>query len=205
MFRLVSLMALVVLAAIFSACVSSSSGEAPEPVVSAINPTSEAGSAAISSAAIDAVTCAGVLTPMEDEDEGDLKLFRDSLTDSVKSSQPQIVSMCSAMYDTNLSAREFLAVVLIQFKSDDSAVDHYELMKSAYTETGDALSEINNADEGLTDILSVLIDQDGIGRTIVMRQREWMVTVSAGPSMAASPWKVGDIEAIGRSVLDRVK
>ncbi|MBT4124952.1 MAG: hypothetical protein HOJ22_09160 [Chloroflexi bacterium] len=203
MFRLVGLVALVALTAVFVAC--SSSGEASEPVVSAINPTSEAGSAAISSAEIDPASCAGVLTDMEAEDEGDISLFRDSLTDSVKSSQPQIVSMCSAMYDTSMPGREFLAVVLMQFKSDDSAVDHYELMKSAYTETGDALSEINNADEGLTDILSVLIDQDGIGRTIVMRQREWMVTVSAGPSMAASPWKVGDIEAIGRSVLDRVK
>jgi hypothetical protein len=38
-----------------------------------------------------------------------------------------------------------------------------------------------------------------------MRQREWVVTVSTGPTMAESLWNVGDIEAIGRGVLDRVK
>jgi hypothetical protein len=149
-------------------------------------------------------SCAGVLTDKEAEGEGELSLFRDSLTDSVRSSQPQIVSMCSAMYDTSLPGREFMAVVLMQFKSGDSAVDHYELMKSAYMETDDAISELNNSDEGLTDILSILIDQDGIGRTTVMRQREWLVTVSVGPTMAKSPWNVGDIELIGKSVLDRV-
>ena len=205
MFRLVILMVLVVMGAVFVACASSSSGGASEPVESAVNPTSEAGASAISSVAIEPENCAGVLTPMEGEDEGDLKLFRDSLTDSVKSSQPQIVSMCSAMYDTNLSGREFLSVVLIHFKSDDSAVDHYELMKSAYTETGDGLSEINNAGQDLVDVLSVLIDQDGLGRTTIMRQREWLVTVSAGPSIAESLWNVGDIEAIGRGVLERAK
>jgi hypothetical protein len=203
MFRFVGLVALVALSAAFAAC--GSSGEASEPIQVPANPTSESGSAAISLAAIEADSCAGVLPDLETEEEGGLTLFRDSLTDSVRSSQPQIVSMCSAMYDTSMPGREFLAVVLMQFKSDDSSVDHYELMKSAYTETGDGISELNNADEGLTDVLSVLIDSDGIGRTTVMRQREWMVTISAGPTMADSPWNVGDIEAIGRGVLDRVK
>ena len=182
----------------------SSTGEAPEPIQHPVNPTSEAGSTAISSAEIDANSCAGVLTDLEAEAEGDLSLFRDSLTDSVKSSQPQIVSMCSAMYDTSMPGREYLAVVLMQFESDDSAVSHYDLLKAAYLDTGDAISEVNNSDEGLTDVLSVLIDQDGIGRTTVLRQREWLVTVSAGPTMAESPWNVGDIELIGRGVLSRV-
>lgn len=202
MFRLVSLLALLLLAAVFVAC--SSSGEASEPVQVPANPTSEAGSSAISSAEIVPTSCAGVLSPRDGGAEGELTLFRDSLTDSVKSSQPQIVSMCSAMYDTSQPGREFLAVVLMQFESDGSSVDHYELIKSAYMSAGDGISEVNNADEGLTDVLSVLIDQDGIGRTTVMRQREWLVTVSVGPTMADSPWKVGDIEAIGRGVLGRV-
>gem|GEM_PF-1013055 len=202
-FRKINLMIFVALTVfIVGAC--SSSGEASEPIQNPPNPTSEAGSSAISAAQIDPNSCAGVLTDKEAEGEGELSLFRDSLTDSVRSSQPQIVSMCSAMYDTSLPGREFMAVVLMQFKSGDSAVDHYELMKSAYMETDDAISELNNSDEGLTDILSILIDQDGIGRTTVMRQREWLVTVSVGPTMAKSPWNVGDIELIGKSVLDRV-
>ncbi len=198
MFRLGSLMALAMLAMVIVAC--GSSGEASEPIQIPANPTSVSGSSAISTEVIDPSSCAGVLT----EIEGDLSLFRDSLTDSVRTSQPQIESMCSAMYDTSLPGREFLAVVLIQFDTDDSAVDHYELIKNAYIESEDAISEINNSDERLIDQLSILIDSDGIGRTMVMRQMEWIVTVSVGPTMAESPWNVGDIELIGTSVLERV-
>jgi len=199
MFRFVGLMVLVVLGAVFVAC--GSSGVASDPIQVPANPTSASGSSAISLAVVDADSCVGVLAPIE----GELKLFTDSLTSTVSSSQPQIVSMCSAMYDTGLSGREFLAVVLMQFKSDDSSVDHYELMKGAYSEAGGALSELNNADEGLTDVLSVLIDGDGVGRATIMRQRDWLVTLTAGPTMVDSLWNVGDIEAIGRGVLERVK
>jgi hypothetical protein len=199
MYRLVGLVALVVMAAVFVAC--GSSGETSEPTQVQANPTSVSGYSAISSAVADAVNCVGVLAPIE----GDLKLFTDPLTSTVSASKPQIQSMCSAMYDTGEPGRKFLSVVLMQFKSDDSSSDQYELMKSAYSDTGDALSELNNADEGLTDVLSVLIDSDGIGRTMVMRQREWLVTVTAGPTMADSPWKVGDMEMIGKGVLERVK
>ena len=43
------------------------------------------------------------------------------------------------------------------------------------------------------------------GRTNVLRQREWLLTISVGPTMAESSWVVGDMEAIGRGVLGRVK
>jgi hypothetical protein len=198
MFRFAGLMMLVVLTSVIVAC--GSSGEASAPIQIPVNPTTVSGSSAILTEVIDPSSCAGVLA----EIEGDLSLFRDSLTDSVQTSQPQIESMCSAMYDTTFPGREFLAVVLIQFDTDDSAVDHYELIKNAYIESEDAISEINNSDERLIDQLSILIDSDGIGRTTVMRQMEWIVTVSVGPTMAESPWNVGDIELIGTSVLERV-
>lgn len=200
MVRVTGLVLVLTFAAILSAACGSS-GEASEPIQIPANPTTEAGSSAISAAVIDADNCAGVLSPIE----GDLTLYRDSLTSTVSTSQPQIETMCSATYDTGLVDREFLAVVLIQFDSDDSAVDHYELMKVAYTEADGGVSEVNNADENLTDTLSSLVDQNGIGRTTVMRQREWLVTVTAGPTMAQSLWNVGDIESIGRSVLDRAQ
>jgi hypothetical protein len=112
--------------------------------------------------------------------------------------------VCSALYDTGESGREFLAVVLIHLESEDAADDHYELMKGAYSETGAAISELNNADEDFVDMLSALMDSDGVGRTTVMRQGEWLVTVTAGPSMAESLWNAGDMEMIGRGVLKRV-
>jgi len=44
-----------------------------------------------------------------------------------------------------------------------------------------------------------------VGRTNVLRQREWLLTISVGPTMAESSWSVGDLDAIGRGVLGRVK
>jgi hypothetical protein len=190
--RFVVFMAIAVVA--MAACGSSSTGDA-------VNPTSEAGSAAVSSAVIDPDSCAGVLTPIE----GDLKLFTDSLTSTVNTSKPQIKSMCSAMYDTSLPGSEFLSVLLIRLESDDAAVEHYELMKSPYTETGAEISEINNADDNLIDQISALIDSNGVGQITVMRQRSWIVSVTTGPSMAESLWNAGDLESIALAVLDRVK
>jgi hypothetical protein len=200
LFGLVGLLSLVAIA--LMACgVSSESGGASEPVQEPANPTTEAGSSAISSAVLDAETCDGVLSPIT----GDLSLATESLTEIAITSQPQLISMCSAMYDTGLPDREFLVVALMEFKSDDSAIEHYDLMKAAYTETGAGMSELNNADESLIDQMSALIDDEGVGRTTILRQKAWLVSITVGPTMAQSLWNVGDIEAIGRSVLERAK
>lgn len=187
--------------AVAACTVSSESGGAPEPVIDPVAATTEAGSKAVSVVEIDPLTCVGVLEPAS----GDLSLETQSLTDGVQESQPQVVSMCSAIYETGEVDGEFLAIALMQFDSDDSAVAHYELMKGAFVASGAALSEINSADEGSVDQVSGLMDRDGIGRTNVLRQREWLVSISVGPTMAESSWVVGDIEAIGRGVLGRVK
>jgi len=181
--------------------VASESGEASEPVSSAMNPTSEAGAAAVSTAAIDPDTCDGVLAPVS----GELSSTTQSLTSSAKANQPQLESMCSAMYDTGVPGREFLAAALMKFDSDASAVAHYELMKSAFAGTDIPISELNNASENLMDQFSALSDRDGIGRTTVMRLKEWVLSISGGPTVAESPWGVGDLEMIGKDVMDRVK
>lgn len=199
MFRLCCLMMVLALAAMACA-VDSDSGGASEPVASALNPTSEAGASAVSSSAIDPDTCVGVLVPVT----GELSMNTQSLTSAASASQPNLESMCSAMYDTGVPGEKFLAVALIKFKSNASAVDHYELMKSAFVASGVGISELNNASEELTDQISALIDSDGIGRTTVLRRGVWVLSVSAGPTMAVSPWTVGDLEMIGKNVLDRV-
>ena len=183
------------------ACTVSSEGGAPEPVLDPVAATTEAGADAVSVVEIDPLTCAGVLEPAA----GDLSLETQSLTDTVKDSQPQVTSMCSAIYETAEVGREFLTIALLQFDSDDSAVAHYELMKSTFIAGGVPISEINSADEGLIDQVSGLMNRDGIWRTDVMRQREWLLSITVGPTMAESPWIVGDIEAIGRGVLERVQ
>ena len=181
--------------------VSSDSGGAPEPILDPVAVTTEAGSKAVSVGAIDPLTCDGVLEPPT----GDLSLEMQSLTDGIQDSQPQVVSMCSAIYEKDEVGGEFLTIALMQFDSDDSAVAHYELMKGTFIASGVAISEINSADEGSIDQVSGIMNRDGIWRTDVMRQREWLLSITAGPTMAESPWVVGDIEAIGRGVLGRVK
>ena len=181
--------------------VSSESDEVSEPVVSPAIATTESGSNAVSAAEIDADTCDGVLAPVT----GRLSLETQPLTDTVKEAQPQIESMCSALYETGEVGGEFLTIALIGFDSDDSAVSHYEMMKDVFVVSGVPISEVNNADERLTDQVSALMDSDGIGRTTVLRRQGWVMSVSVGPTMADSPWVVGDMEMIGRGVLDRVK
>lgn len=200
MLRLFSLMLFVAL--VFGACaVASDSGGASEPVMVPAVVTTEAGSNALSVAAIDAETCGGVLVPVT----GRLSLETQALTDTVTGSQPRIVSMCSAIYETGEVGGEFLTIALMQFDSNDSAIDHYELMKGVFVESDVPISEINNSAEGLIDQVSGLMDRDGIGRTTVMRQREWVLSISVGPTMAEAPWVVGDMEVIGRGVLGRVE
>jgi len=200
LFGLVLLVAFTAL--VGAACtVSSESGGAQEPIMDPVAATTDAGSKAGPAVEIDALTCAGVLEPAT----GDLSLETQSLTDGVRESQPQVVSMCSASYETGEVGGEFLTVALIQFDSDESSIAHYELIKSAFAASGVALSEINSADEGSIDQVSGLMDRDGVGRTNVLHQHEWLLSISVGPTMAESSWVVGDMEAIGRGVLGRVK
>jgi hypothetical protein len=192
---------LVVVIALGAYSVASDSGGASEPIMSPVAATTEAGSSAVSSIDIDPRTCDGVLSPAT----GDLSLDTQALTDSAKESQPQVASMCSAIYQSDGSNGEFLTLALMQFDSDESAIEHYELMKSVFVESDVPISEVNSADEGLIDQVSGHMDSDGIGRIDVFRQREWVVSVSVGPKIEDSPWVGGDIGMIGRSVLGRVK
>ncbi|NQW19158.1 MAG: hypothetical protein HQ477_00310 [Chloroflexi bacterium] len=200
MFRLFSLVMFVAFGAMACA-VASESGGPSEPVVSPAIATSVAGAAAISSAAIDADTCEGVLATAS----APHSLSRQSLTSSVQASEPNVESMCSAIYDTDVPGEPFLTVELVKFSSDEPAVERYEMIKDSFVQSDFAISEVNSADEGLIDQVSAWVDSDGIGRIMAMRQNGWVVTVSVGPTMAAAPWVVGDLEAIGAGVLERVR
>ena len=70
---------------------------------------------------------------------------------------------------------------------------------------GVPLSEVNSADDNALDWVSALIDRDGIGRTTVLRQENWVMTVSVGPTTTDSPWTTTDIQAIGESIIDRAQ
>ena len=183
-----------------AACVSSS-GDAPDPVVSGGGSTTAAGEAALSSEPLDPLTCQGVLA----SPSGTLSLELQSLTETAQAGDQLIDTMCAAVYETSTPGDPFLAVALINFDGDRSAVAHYDLLKAAFVSEGSVLSEVDSADEASLDRFSTLIDRDGIGRTTVLRKTTWVVTISVGPTTTDSPWTATDIEVIGQSILNRAR
>ena len=192
---------LSLLALVISACVTSTSGEAPDPVFSGPGSTSAAGAAALSSEAIDPATCEGVLG----RPPGTHTLELQSLTETGQGGNQQIDAMCAAVFDTTTPGDPFLTVALIRFDSDEPAIAHYDLLKRVFLDQGYPISEVNSTDERLSDRVSALIDNDGIGRTTVLRQNKWVLTISVGPTIAESLWTTADVEVIGESIIDRAQ
>lgn len=204
MFR--RLLLFLIFASVASACaVASESGDAPEPVLSGVPAgvpaTTEAGVAALSNASIDPNTCAGVLG----DATGTHSRQTQSLTSTVQSSEQQIEAMCTASYETQIPGDPFLIATLIKFDSDDPAIARYEMIKEGFVVNDMPISEVKSAAEGLTDRLSVLIDGDGMGRISTFRKKNWSLTISVGPTTDASPWKAGDIDMIGMSIIERLQ
>jgi hypothetical protein len=195
---------LVVLLALMigvSACATSQSGQASEPVLSGQHVASPAGLAALSTAAVDAATCDGVLaTPPFTHG-----LTLRSLTATAQDSDQRIDAMCSAMYGTSAPGDPFLAVALIMFDADEAAIEHYELLESVFVASDALMSEVDSADENLIDRVSALIDRDGIGRTTVLRQNNYVLTVSIGPTTSESLWTTDDVYLIAESIVGRAQ
>lgn len=199
MFRFLIL--LPVLAFAISACITSSSGEAPKPNVSVPLATSAAGASALATGSVDPETCEGVLGSPPATHTLELR----SLTQSAQQESQQIEAMCSAVYETSNPGDPFLTIALIKFDSDTPSIERYDLIKSAFTTFGNPISEVNNADDGALDHFSALIDSDGIGRTTVLRQKNWVMTSSNGPTTADSLWTTDDLLVIGESILERAQ
>jgi len=200
LYRRLVLVPLLVLV-ISSCAITGTSGEAPDPVSSGLGPTSAAGAAALSTGSIDPATCEGVLGPPPQTHTLELQ----SLTDSGQGGSPRIDSMCAAVYQTSNPGDPFLTVALMRFDGDGPAVAHYDLLKAVFAAEGIALSEVDSTDEGVLDWVSALIDSDGIGRTTVMRQTRWVMTISVGPTTDDSLWTATDVQVIGESIIARAQ
>ena len=196
-----SLSLMLLLAFVISACATSASGDPPEPVLSGRDSASAAGLAALSTETIDPATCEGVLGSPPSTHTLELQ----SLTGSGQGGSDRIDAMCAAVYETSNPADPFLTVALIMFDSDGPAVAHYDLLRGAFITQGFAISEVNSAGEGLLDRVSALIDNDGIGRTSVLHQKNWVLTISVGPTMVDSLWTNADIDVIGESIIGRAQ
>ena len=192
---------LPLLAFVASACITSESGQPPEPDISVPLSASEAGLAALSSESLNPETCQGVLG----SPPGTHTLELQALTDTAQAGVQEIDSMCAAVYETPVPGDPFLTVALIKFKTDGPAIDHYELLKEVFVTQGQPISEVNSADDRLLDRFSALLDRDGIGRTTVLRQNSWILTVSVGPTTADSLWTSDDVQLIGESIIGRAQ
>jgi hypothetical protein len=200
MSRILILLAIIALVAV--ACTATSeSGEASEPVVSGVPDTTAAGAAALTTGSVDADTCEGVLGAPPDG--GTLKTR--SFTDTIKDSGQSIKVMCNADFESSTPGDPFLSTTLIEFDTDEPAVDRYEMIKDGFVVNSMPISEVNSADENLVDQLSILIDSDGVGRIVVLRQNNRVLTITIGPSMEAVPWTAADITMIGESIMERWK
>ena len=113
--------------------------------------------------------------------------------------------MCSAVYETSDPSDPFLALALMKFDVDATAIERYEFYKRVYVTDSYAISEVNNADEALLDHFSALIDGEGIGRTNALRHKNWLLTITNGPTVTDSPWTTDDLQLIGESILRRAQ
>jgi hypothetical protein len=181
-----------------SACITST-GDAPDPVISGVGAPTASGDAALSSEPINPLTCEGVLAAPVDTHSLELQ----ALTESGQAGGQEVDAMCSAVYEPSTSGDPFLAVALIDFTADRSAATHYDLLKAAFAADDSVLSEVDSADGDSMDQFSAFVDRDGIGQTTVLRKTDCVVTISVGPTIDASPWTATDIAAVGESILNR--
>lgn len=182
-------------------CTITGTGEAPSPVSSIPLTASDAGLAATSDGPLDPVSCEGVLASPPATHTLELQ----ALTETGQGGSEQIDTMCAAVYQASTPGDPFIAVALIAFDSSAPAVVRYDMLRDVYSSGSYPVSEINNADDGLLDEFSALMDSDGIGRTTVIRHNSWILTISSGPTVAESPWTADDLRIIGRSIIARAQ
>lgn len=175
------------------------SGDAESPVTSGSLDTTEAGRAALLIGPLNPQICEAVLASPPSTHTLELQ----ALTETVQDGDPQIDSMCAAIYETSAVDGSFLTVALVQFDSGAPAIARYDLLRAALIALDHLVSEINNADDGLLDWFSAGIDADGIGRTTVLRLKSWVISISTGPTNAESPWNRDDLLLIGESIVRR--
>jgi hypothetical protein len=198
MHRILIVLPLAVIA--FASCVVSSSGEAPSPVVSILYTPSSAGIAAMSGDPVDPRSCSGVLAESPETHVLDLEPLSGS-----GQGGGGLETMCSAVYTSRKMDDTFLAIALMSFDSNEHAADHYELLKNVYVTEEHPFSELNSVDDAQVDRLTARSDRDGIGQTTIFRQKDWVLTISNGPTIAESPWTGDDLHLIGESIIARAQ
>lgn len=103
----------------------------------------------------------GVLSPAEYPFELETR----TATDSAKSDNPAINTMCLAIYSSDAHDSS-LTVALITMNSTDAAIAHYSIPEGSLADSGVDYFEQNNRDR---DLPIATLDLDGMGAMVVLR------------------------------------
>ncbi len=103
----------------------------------------------------------GVLSPAEYPFELETR----TATDSAKSDNPAINTMCLAIYSSDAHDSS-LTVALITMNSTDAAIAHYGIPEGSLADSGVDYFEQNNRDR---DLPTATLDLDGMGVMVVLR------------------------------------
>jgi len=119
------------------------------------------GSGLVNSGLLNPDSWEGVLSPAEYPFELETR----TATDSAKSDNPAINTMCLAIYSSDAHDSS-LTVALITMNSTDAAIAHYSIPEGSLADSGVDYFEQNNRDR---DLPTATLDLDGMGAMVVLR------------------------------------
>lgn len=119
------------------------------------------GSGLVNSGLLNPDSWEGVLSPAEYPFELETR----TATDSAKSDNPAINTMCLAIYSSDAHDSS-LTVALITMNSTDAAIAHYSIPEGSLADSGVDYFEQNNRDR---DLPTATLDLDGMGVMVVLR------------------------------------
>ena len=141
-------------------------------------------------------SCEGVLQPAKYPFE----LETSTATDSAKSDNPAINTMCLASYSSD-AHESSLTVALITMNSADAAIAHYGIFEGSFADSGIDYSEQNSRDR---DLIIATVDLDGMGAMVILRVGSNLVSLHNGPTSDNPQWPTDLMLDLADSILERL-
>lgn len=142
-------------------------------------------------------SCENVLPPAPES----FTIKTHSATDPAKSDNPAVETMCTAWYASDIHEHS-ASIALIAMNGEDAALDHYDLLKSQFTQGGIKFEEQQSRNQ---DWLTARIDQGGIGEMVVVRIGSNLASVHNGPTSDQKEWNGRWMLEIAHSALERMQ
>lgn len=154
------------------------------------------GSGLVNSGLLNPDSWEGVLSPAEYPFELETR----TATDSAKSDNPAINTMCLAIYSSDAHDSS-LTVALITMNSTDAAIAHYGIPEGSLADSGVDYFEQNNRDR---DLPIATLDLDGMGAMVVLRMGSNLISLQNGPTSELSQWSTDFMIDLADSLLERL-